>query len=86
MHHHGDATAKKLILKVGSAEGVFSEKKRNLLKIKGIGPFKLRALSKKIQLREAEKEIEFMKKNDVKYRYFLDENYPDNFHLKNSGI
>ena len=63
----GDATAKKLILKVGSAEGVFSEKKRNLLKIKGIGPFKLRALSKKIQLREAEKEIEFMKKNDVKF-------------------
>ena len=32
----GDATAKKLILKVGSAEGVFSERKRTLLKIKGI--------------------------------------------------
>ena len=58
----GDATAKKLILKVGSAEGVFSERKRTLLKIKGIGPFKLKALSKKIQLREAEKEIEFMEK------------------------
>ena len=81
----GDATAKKLILKVGSAEGVFSEKKRNLLKIKGIGPFKLRALSKKIQLREAEKEIEFMKKNDVKYRYFLDENYPEKLKHCNDG-
>ena len=61
----GDATAKKLILKVGSAEGVFKERKKTLLKIKGIGPFKLRALSKKIPLREAEKEMDFMEKNDV---------------------
>lgn len=81
----GDATAKKLILKVGSAEGVFKERKKTLLKIKGIGPFKLRALSKKIPLREAEKEMDFMEKNDVRYCYFLDKNYPEKLKHCNDG-
>ena len=66
----GDATAKRLILKVGSAEGVFSERKRTLLKIKGIGPFKLKALSKKIQLREAEKEMSLWKKTMLNIAIF----------------
>ena len=33
----GDASAKKLLQVVGSAEGVFKEKKTNLLKVDGIG-------------------------------------------------
>jgi DNA processing protein len=59
----GDATAKKLIHKVGSAEGIFNEKKSNLLKINGVGSFKLKELSKKIQLDKADEEIRFIQDN-----------------------
>ena len=81
----GDAMAKRLILKVGSAEGIFKEKKGNLLKIKGIGPYKLKALSEKIQLNDAEKEMEFMEKNAIKYCYFLDKHYSKNLKHCNDG-
>ena len=59
----GDITAKKLINLVGSAEGVFKEKESNLLKIDGIGMYKLKELSEKIQLDEADSEIQFIEKN-----------------------
>ena len=81
----GDAMAKRLILKVGSAEGIFKEKKGNLLKIKGIGPYKLKAVSEKIQLNDAEKEMEFMEKNAIKYCYFLDKHYSKNLKHCNDG-
>ena len=40
----GDTSAKKLLQLVGSAEGVFKEKRANLLKIDGIGALKLKDL------------------------------------------
>lgn len=73
----GDTSAKKLIAQVGSAEGVFKEKKRNLLKVDGIGGFKLKDLSEKIQLDEAEEELQFMQSNEIGFRYFQDANYPE---------
>ncbi len=74
----GDASAKKLIKKVGSAVGVFEEKKSNLLKIDGIGLFKLKDLSKKEKLDLAEKELEYIEQNQINYSYFLDSDYPKN--------
>ena len=44
----GDTSAKKLIHHVGSAEGIFKEKPSNLLKIHGIGGFKIKQLRQKI--------------------------------------
>jgi DNA processing protein len=73
----GDATAKKLIHKVGSAEGIFNEKKSNLLKINGVGSFKLKELSKKIQLDEADEEIRFIEENKLEWLYFQDNLYPE---------
>ena len=73
----GDATAKKLIHKVGSAEGIFNEKKSNLLKISGVGSFKLKEISKKIQLDEADEEMRFIEENKLDWLYFEDNLYPE---------
>ena len=73
----GDATAKKLIHKVGSAEGIFNEKKSNLLKIIGVGSFKLKEISKKIQLDEADEEMRFIEENKLDWLYFEDNLYPE---------
>ncbi|WP_072400350.1 DNA-processing protein DprA [Flaviramulus basaltis] len=73
----GDITAKRLINHCGSAEEVLKEKKQNLLKIDGIGAVMLEALFKKSYLKEAEKEIDFIKANNIKAFYFNDKNYPE---------
>lgn len=74
----GDTSAKKLLQYVGSAEGVFKEKKEKLLKIDGIGAFKLKDLYRSQQLDEAETELRFIEKNDIDCCSFHDANYPDN--------
>lgn len=73
----GDITAKRLINHCGSAELVLKEKKQNLLKIDGIGSVILSDLFKTHHLIEAEKEIEFIKTNNIKATYFKDDNYPE---------
>lgn len=73
----GDISAKKLLRKVGSAEGIFKEKKSNLAKIDGIGLLRLREINLKNQLEEAEEEIKFIEDNQVEYCYFQDNNYPE---------
>ncbi|MCF6307929.1 MAG: DNA-protecting protein DprA, partial [Flavobacteriaceae bacterium] len=73
----GDSSAKKLLNKVGSAEGIFKEKKSNLLKIDGIGLFKLKELSEKIVLDQADDEINFIENNQIEWTYFKDKLYPE---------
>jgi len=73
----GDASAKKLIRKVGSVEAIFKEKKHNLLKIDGIGAFKLKELLSKNNFALAEKELHFIEKENIQYAYFKEENYPE---------
>ncbi|MFT5079336.1 MAG: DNA processing protein [Planctomycetota bacterium] len=73
----GDTSAKKLLHHVGSAEGVFKEKKATLLKIDGIGGFKLKSLDDKQWLSEADEELRFIKENDIAVTYFKDKNYPE---------
>lgn len=73
----GDITAKKLISHCGSAEAVFSEKKQNLLKIDGIGSVILSELFATYHIEEAEKELKFIKDNDISCLHFTDDDYPD---------
>jgi len=73
----GDTSAKKLVRVVGSAEGIFKEKKHRLLKIDGIGSLKLKKLSLTEQLPAAEAELHFIQQNKINYRYFLDKEYPE---------
>ncbi|PKA82880.1 DNA processing protein [Ulvibacter sp. MAR_2010_11] len=73
----GDTSAKKLLQHIGSAEGIFKEKRKNLLKIDGIGAFKLKDLSEKRLLDEAEEELSFIEANNLSVSYFLDKSYPE---------
>jgi len=73
----GDITAKKLIAHCGSPEEVLNEKKQNLLKIDGIGAYAIRDLHKDTLLRNAEKELEFIKNNGIQSFYFMESDYPE---------
>ena len=73
----GDIIAKRLINHCGTAEAVLKEKKQNLLKIDGIGSVILGDLFEAIHLKEAEKEIEFIKKNQIKVSYYQSAHYPE---------
>lgn len=73
----GDITAKKLISHCGSSEAVFKEKKRNLLKIEGIGTMIISDLFESMHHKAAEEELKFIKKNNITCLYFEDNMYPD---------
>jgi len=72
----GSVNAKKLIAYTGSIDGVFKEKKKNLLKIPGIGEFLAEQIVNQKVLDIAEKEIGFIDKHKVNHLFYLDENYP----------
>lgn len=73
----GDTSAKKLLQFVGSAEGIFKEKKSILLKIDGIGAIKLRDLQSNGLLEEADDELKFIEDSGISCIYFKDKHYPD---------
>ena len=73
----GATTAKKLIAHCGNAEAVFREKKSSLLKIDGIGTITLEGLFDSIHFEEAEKELQFIRSNNIGYSYFTDLDYPE---------
>ncbi len=73
----GDTSAKKLLQFVGSAEGIFKEKKSTLLKIDGIGAVKLKGLHANALLEDAEEELKFIEDNRITYSYFKDKQYPE---------
>ena len=72
----GDTSVKKLIHHVGSAEGVFKEKRERLFKIEGITPFRLKEFNPKIVLDQADDELAFVESNDISILCYRDEDYP----------
>ena len=72
----GDINAKKLIAHCGSAKKVLTEKRQTLEKINGIGSFMLKNLFNSVNLKEAEKELKYIQKNNIEILYFEDKNYP----------
>lgn len=76
----GDISAKKLIQKLGSAEAVFKEKKSALLKIDGIGPFRIDQLQNQSYAALAEDELHFIQKQGITVWTYQDAKYPE--HLK----
>lgn len=73
----GHITAKKLIAYVGSMEGIFSESKKNLLKIPGIGEILAESIVTSNALNLAEEEIEFIHKKNIRFFFYLDKDYPE---------
>lgn len=73
----GAITAKRLITHCGSAEAVFAEKKKNLLKIPNVGEvITKRVGNNKQAFVRAEKELKFIEKERVNVLFYLDKDYP----------
>jgi len=73
----GDIVSKKLIVHCGSAKAVLETKKSTLQKISGIGVHTIRNLQNSVYLKQAEEEIIWADKNDVKIISFFDDDYPE---------
>lgn len=72
----GSINAKKLIAYTGSIEAVFKEKKKNLVKIPGIGDVLAESIVNQDILNEAEKEIEFINRYEINHLFYLEADYP----------
>ena len=72
----GSVTARNLIAYVGSVEGVFQEKEKNLMKIPGIGEVNAQRVVRQNVLERAKQEVDFILKNKINTYFYLDENYP----------
>ena len=72
----GAITARNLIAYVGSVEGVFQEKEKNLMKIPGVGEVNAQRVVRQNVLERAGKEVDYILKNNIKTFFYLDENYP----------
>jgi DNA processing protein len=77
----GAVTARNLIAYVGSVEGVFQEKEKNLMKIPGVGEVNAKKVVRQDVLERAKLEVDFILKNQIQTFFYLDENYP--IRLKN---
>ncbi len=72
----GDITAKKLIEHCGSPEAIFKEKASVLQTINGIGSFLTTSIQNQSILKSAEKELEYIEKNNINHWYYKDLEYP----------
>jgi DNA processing protein len=74
----GDILAKKLIVTVGDVAQIFKEKSATLQKINGIGNHAIKHLFDTKNTLLAEQELAYIKKNNIQYSYFLEDDYPHN--------
>lgn len=72
----GAITARNLIAYIGSVEGVFQEKEKNLMKIPGVGEVNAQRVVRQDVLDRARREVEFILKNKITTYFYLDDNYP----------
>jgi DNA processing protein len=72
----GDINARKLVSHIGSVEGVFTESYQSLIKIPGIGTGLARYICDRSYLVRAEKEAEYVQKNNIRTFFYLDNDYP----------
>ena len=55
---------------------IFKEKKKNLLKIPGIGEILAESIVNQNIIADAEKEVEFLNRYEISYHFYLDSDYP----------
>ncbi len=77
----GDINAKNLIAYCGSAQAVFEQSKKSLEKIPGIGSHVASKIKEANALKKAEKELEFVTKNQIDVLFYLDSHYPKRLKL-----
>ncbi len=80
----GPILSKNLVSYCGSIENVFKSNKARLEKVPGIGETLATAILEHTAFERADKELEFMEKNNVKAITFFDEEYPRRFKMIDS--
>lgn len=73
----GTTIAKYLISHCGSAKNVFESRRKDLLKIPGVGAKVVNEILKSDVLPRAEKEAEFMEQQGIRALFYLDDDYPN---------
>ncbi len=73
----GDIMAKKLLKHCGNAEAIFKSKSSQLASIDGVGSVLLKNLKNKIIFENANRELEFIRQNDINTLFYEEEDYPD---------
>lgn len=72
----GPRLVRRLVAYAGGVEAVFSEKKRGISKIPGIGAGKASLFDKDKILEKAARELEIVEKRKIKTRFYLDKDFP----------
>jgi len=72
----GHVTAQNLLTHFGTAEAVFQAKNKELLSIPGIGTITANQITSCNVLKQAEEQLKFIEKNQIKVLFFSDEDYP----------
>jgi len=72
----GGILARNLLAYLGSVEAIFSASYQSLVKIPGIGEYNARRIKNSEVLGRADKEIEFIQKNNISVQFYTDNNYP----------
>jgi DNA processing protein len=73
----GDIMAKKLLLHCGTAEAIFKTKSSQLATIDGVGSVLLKNIKEKSIFEKAQKELDFIRANEINISFFQDNTYPD---------
>lgn len=73
----GDIMGKKLLNSFGDASAIFKAKSSQLAAVDGIGSVLLKNLKDKSVFEKADKELSFIKSNNIQVSFFQDENYPE---------
>lgn len=83
----GNVQGKRLVAYCGGPEAVFKEKKKNFLKIPGIGEIIANAVQSKEVFHRAEQEIAFIRQFRIKPLFYLDPEYPEKLrHCEDSPL
>src|SRR5450759_1942987 len=72
----GDINARKLVSHFGNVEAIFKEPYRKLIKRPGIGSGIAKYINDRSYLDSAEKEAEYVTKNNIRTYFYLDNDYP----------
>ena len=72
----GAVTAKNLVSYCGGAREVFTARKKELLRIPGIGRQTAASIINQTVLEEAEQEVEYLEKENITPLFYLDNDYP----------
>lgn len=73
----GDVQGKKLVAYCGGPEAIFREKKKNLVKIPGIGEAMAASILRRDIFKKAEDELRFIRQYQISAFFYLERGYPE---------